>query len=466
MKFCAGSDRHLRPLRVTDAHPFEPARPVLAVHGALAAAERAGQLAHVPTGRVAPPLRAGVVARDAGGLLHNVADQAGRRVGRLVDVPDQRRVDVVLPVRRAPGRVPVEPLLQLVPHVEVEVRPGAQREDRAVGHRLGLDESPHQRGVLHAPLGLGHLLGQLALRADGEVLHLAHRVDLAHRNHRDVAAAQLPVDVGAEGADLNELEVESHFAEPHHAGAHDGRELPGQQHNAGTAQRLRREVRCMGLQLGQCLLGTHGGLPAGLEPCVEVGQRLGQHAADRGGVLDRRDLGVGGAAALELGHDQAAVGPEAQHRDAIAVGATGRREPVELEGDDLDGGAEDGGIGQHPLLQIGALLQARFLERDHLRWQRDGASDGEEHFFRHFSVQARANGCFQGCTESHTKTQRNIKTRGQTRVGRQGRSVGQPPCGVGCDAWPPALTTRSAPPLPRRKVADVPGNRAGIVQTV
>ena len=348
--------RHLGPLRVTHAHLVEPARPVLAVHGALAAAERARQLAHAPPGRVAPPLRAGVAGRDAGGLLDNVADQAGRGVGRLVDVPDERSVDIVLPVRRTPGRVHVEPFLELVPHVEIEVGTWTQGENGAVGHRLGLDESPHQRGVLHAPLGLGHLLGQLALRADGEVLNLAHRVDLADRNHRDVAAAQLSVDVGAEGTDLDQLDVEAHFAEPDHAGTHDGREVPRQQDDAGTAQRLRREVRRMRLQFGERLFGTDGGLASGLEPRVEVSQRLGQHAAYRGGVLDRHDLGVGGAAALELGHHQAAVSPEAQHRDSVAVGAPGRRKAVELEGDDLDGGAEDGGIGQHPFLQIGALL--------------------------------------------------------------------------------------------------------------
>ena len=137
-----------------------------------------------------------------------------------------------------------------------------------------------------------------------------------------------------------------------------------------------------------------GGLAAGLEAGEVLGQRLGQHAAHRGGVLDRRDLGVGRPAALELGHHQAAVGAEPEHRDAVTGGATGRRHAVELEGHDLDGRSEDGRVRQDPLLQIGALLQTRLFQRDHLRWHRDGPSDGEEHFFRHFSGQATANGCF------------------------------------------------------------------------
>ena len=160
----------------------------------------------------------------------------------------------------------------------------------------------------------------------------------------------------------------------------------------------------MGLQLGQRLVRAHGGLAAGLEAGVVVGQRLGQHAAGHGGVLDRRDLGVGGPAALELGDHQAPVGAEPEHRDAVAGGAAGGRNAVELEGDDLDGRAQDGGVRQHPLLQIGALLQARLFERDHLRRHRDGPGDGEEHLFRHFSDQARANGCFCAGTESHTKS--------------------------------------------------------------
>ena len=126
-----------------------------------------------------------------------------------------------------------QPLLELAPHVEVEVGARAQGEDGPVRHRLRRDEPPHERGVLHAPLGLGRLLGQLALRADGELLDLAYGVDLADRDHRHVAAAQLPVDVGAEGADLDERDVEAHLAEPDHAGGHDGREVPGQQDDAG-----------------------------------------------------------------------------------------------------------------------------------------------------------------------------------------------------------------------------------------
>ena len=114
-----------------------------------------------------------------------------------------------------------------------------------------------------------------------------------------------------------------------------------------------------------------------------------------------------------------APSPSTETRSRVAPPAG--REPVELEGDDLDGRSEDGGVRQHPLLQIGALLQARLFQRDHLRRHRDGSSDGEEHFFRHFSVQARTNGCFYAGTESHTKTQRNNKTRGQTHAGDAGR---------------------------------------------
>ena len=115
------------------------------------------------------------------------------------------------------------------------------------------------------------------------------------------------------------------------------------------------------------------------------------------------DLDVGGSAALELGHHQPAVGAEPEHRDAVPACAGGGRQPVELEGHDLDGGAQDGRVRQHPLLQVGALLQARFLERDHLRRHRDGSSHGEQHFFRHLSGQGRASGRFAAGTESHTR---------------------------------------------------------------
>ena len=57
-----------------------------------------------------------------------------------------------------------------------------------------------------------------------------------------------------------------------------GREVPGQEHDAGPAQRLVGEVGRVGLQLGQRLLGGHGRLQPDLEAGVVVGQGLGEHA--------------------------------------------------------------------------------------------------------------------------------------------------------------------------------------------
>ncbi len=198
-------------------------------------------------------------------------------------------------MRRPARRVGVQPLLELTAHVEAEVAAGAEGEDRPVRDRLGRDEPSDGAGVLHAPAGLGHLLGQLALGADGELLDLAQRIELAHRDHGHVAAAQLPVDVGAEGTDLDEGDVEAHLAEPDDAGGDDRGEVPGEQDDARTPERLLREVGGVRLEVGQCLLGRDGHLAPGLEAGVVVGQRLGEGAAGRGRVLDRVDFGVGGA---------------------------------------------------------------------------------------------------------------------------------------------------------------------------
>ena len=202
----------------------------------------------------------------------------------------------------------------------------------------------------------------------------------------------LPVDIGAEGTDLHEGDVQAHLAEPDDAGGDDGREVPGQQDDAGTPQRLLREIRGMGLELGERLVGGHGGLPPRLEPGEVVGQGLGEGPAGHGGVLDRRDLGVGCPPALELGDDEAAVRAQPEHRDPVPARAGRRRQALELEGDDLDGGSEDGRVGEDPLLEIGAFFEARFLERDHLGRHGNGAGHGEEHFFRHVSIQDRSNG--------------------------------------------------------------------------
>ena len=204
---------------------------------------------------------------------------------------------------------------------------------------------------------------------------------------------------------------------------------------ANRTMRGRRSVSCERSGAWACSSasassGRQGRLAARLETGVVLGQRLGEHAARHGGVLDGRHLGVEGPTALELGHDQAAVRPEPEHRDAVAARAGRRRQPVEVEGHDLHGRTEDGGVRQHPLLQIGALLEARFLERDHLSRHRDGSSHCEQHLFRHFSRQGRANGRFSAGTESHTECQRNIKTGGQTRVRRPGPRRRAPLCGV------------------------------------
>ncbi len=289
----------------------------------------------------------------------------------LVDVPHQWRVQVVLPVRRAPRRVDVQPLLELAPHLEVEVGARAEGEDRPVGDRLRRDEAAHGADVLDAPFRLRPLLGQQALRADRELLDLAQRVDLADGDHGHVATAQLAVHVGAEGTDLDERNIQAHLTEPDHAGGDDLGEVPGQQDDPGAPERLLRELGRVGLELGESLVRRHGGLPARLEAGEVVGQRLGEDAAGHGGVLDRRDVRVGRPAALELGDHQAPVAPESEHRDAVPARSGGRRKPLELEGDHLHGGAQDGGVRQHPLLKIGALLEARFLERDHLRRHRD-----------------------------------------------------------------------------------------------
>ena len=176
---------------------------------------------------------------DPGGLLDDVAHEARRRVHRLVDVPHQRRVEVVLPVCGPARRVGVQPLLELTAHVEAEVAAGAEGEDRPVRDRLGRDEPSNGAGVLHASAGLGHLLGQLALGADGELLDLAQRIELAHRDHGHVATAQLPVDVGAEGTDLDEGDVEAHLAEPDDAGGDDG-----EKSRASRTMRGRRSDSC------------------------------------------------------------------------------------------------------------------------------------------------------------------------------------------------------------------------------
>ena len=98
---------------------------------------------------------------------------------------------------------------------------GREGEDGAVGHGLGGDEPAHVAGVLDAPAGLRHLLGQLPLGADGELLDLAQGIDLADGDHRDAATAQLSVDVGAEGTDLDERDVEAHLVQPDDAGGDD-----------------------------------------------------------------------------------------------------------------------------------------------------------------------------------------------------------------------------------------------------
>src|SRR6202034_2697036 len=107
--------------------------PILAVERAAAAADRTGELDHRPPGRVAPPLRAEEVLTDARRLFNDVTDESGRRVGGLVDVPHERRGEVVLPVRGAAGGVLVQPLIELRAQVEVDVAARAEREDRPVG---------------------------------------------------------------------------------------------------------------------------------------------------------------------------------------------------------------------------------------------------------------------------------------------------------------------------------------------
>ena len=213
---------HAGPVRVAQAYLLEPARPEVTVERALPAPRRVGQLGQRPAIGIAPPLGARVVLADAGGLLHDAPDQCGRGVRRLVDVPHHRCGHIVLPVGGPPGRVVVQPLLELVARLRGEVAGRAEREHGSVGDGLGGHQAPHGAGVLHSTLGLGHLLGQLALGADGEVLDLAQRVELAHGDHGHVRAAHVVVDVGAEGADLHEGEVEAHLAQPDHAG-HDER---------------------------------------------------------------------------------------------------------------------------------------------------------------------------------------------------------------------------------------------------
>ena len=121
----------------------------------------------------------------------------------------------------APGPSTRERIIELTAYVEREVAAGAQGEDRPVCDGLGRDEALDRAGVLDASPCVRHLLGQLALGADGELLDLAPWVDLADADHRVVAPAGVGVGVGPEGSDLDEGDIEAHLGKPDDAGGGD-----------------------------------------------------------------------------------------------------------------------------------------------------------------------------------------------------------------------------------------------------
>jgi hypothetical protein len=57
---------------------------------------------------------------------------------------------------------------------------------------------------------------------------------------------------------------------------------------------------------------------------------------------------------------------DGRSRTRSPPGATKRLPPIELEGHDQDVITKDLGVGEHPLLQVRALPQARLRERDRL----------------------------------------------------------------------------------------------------